>query len=209
MAVVAQEVGRAPSSERPWRIVWRVVAGLAIVAVVAAIGLTAWVWMSPPVSAGSTVAGLGNMVSCDPAAFGGEPSLICYEVPFAEGEGVGIGFTVRNSAPIPLTIAHIDSYGPPYNLSAHLYPELTRDAMMFGLGAGRPFEAVEVAPGEEVAIQFVGSYRPCEEVAQFQEPGSAAVITHAQMTLRWAFAETDVMLPLGAALSLPGPRECT
>lgn len=201
---------RVVSGERGQRVGLRGVGfGAGLLAVALLVGFNVWVLTSPPVSRGSTVAGLGEGRACDPTDFGGDASLMCFEVPYADGEPVGIGFTIRNTAPIPMTIAAVESYGPPYLLPAYLSPELLADGFMFGLGAGLPFEPVEVGPGEEIPMQLVGTYRACEEVAEFSDSGSAAVVDNVALTLRWAFAETIVRLPLGAALSLPGPSRCS
>jgi hypothetical protein len=166
----------------------------------------------PPVSEGSVVAWLGDAdpIPCDAADPDGEGFIDCFEVPFAEGAGVGIGFTVRNTAPLPMTIVAVASLEAPFLTPAYLRPERIRDAggFLFGLEAGRPFEPIEVAPNGEAALQLVGTYLACETAAASHPPGSSLVIDHARMTVRWAFVETDVLVPLSGALSMPGPLSC-
>ena len=70
--------------------------------------------------------------------------------PFAEGREVGIGFTVRNDAPIGMTILDIDVIRDGVLTPAALEPQLLTDEdMMFGLSEGVPFEPVEVPAGGE------------------------------------------------------------
>lgn len=185
---------------------------LAVVIGLAAVGLVAWVWLSPPVSQGSVVAWLGDAdpMSCDPAEYGEEESIDCREVPFVEGAGVGIGFTLRNTSFLPMTIVAVESLEAPFLTPAYLHPERVQDdhGYHFGLGAGRPFQPIDVAPGGEAAMQLVGTYLDCETVAAWHAPGGALLIDHARMTLRWAFAEADVDVPLRGVLSLPAPVSC-
>jgi hypothetical protein len=200
------------SRSRPRREGWPLFIGLVIVVSLVAIGFMAWVRWSPPVSQGSVVAWLGDddPISCDPADYGDEESSDCWEVPFVEGAGVGIGFTVRNTAVLPMTIVAVESLEAPFLTPAYLHPERVQDegGYLFGLDAGRPFEPIEVAPGAEAALQLAGTYLDCETVAASHPPGSALIIDHARMTLRWAFVETNVVVPLSGALSMPGPISC-
>lgn len=190
----------------------RLLIGLAITIGLVAVVLMAWVRLSPPVSQGSVVAWLGEAdpISCDPAEYGGEESIDCREVPFVEGAGVGIGFTLRNTSFLPMTIVAVESLEAPFLTPAYLHPERVQDegGYLFGLGAGRPFEPIDVAPGAEAALQLVGTYLDCETVTASYTPGSALIVDHARMTLRWAFAETDVDVPLRGVLSLPAPEGC-
>ena len=189
-----------------------VLIGLVIALGLAVIGLMALVRLSPPVSQGSVVAWLGDAgrITCDPEDFGGEESVDCFEVPFVEDAGVGIGFTVRNTSFLTMTIVAVESLEAPFLTPAYLHPERVIDegGHLFGLGAGRPFQPMDVAPGAEAALQLVGTYLDCETVAGWYAPGGALIIDHARMTLRWAFAETDVDVPLRGVLSLPAPDSC-
>lgn len=208
MEVAVQGPTTTRSDKRPWRAARVAGIGLAVVVVVAIVGLNLWVRLSPPLSPGSVVAWLGETKICDQTEFDGEPTLECREVPFAEGAGVGIGFTLRNSAPIAMTIVAVGSLEPPVATPAYLHPELTAEDGVFGLDAGRPFAPIDVAPNSEVALQLVGTYLDCDQVASWYMPGSALVIDHASVTVRWAFAETDVDVPLRGVLSLPAPDSC-
>ena len=193
------------------RVLMTVLVGLLIIGLVV-VALVAWIRLSPPVSQGSVVAWLGDAgpTPCDVADSDGEGSIECQEVPFAEGAGVGIGFTVRNTAFLPMTIVAVESLEAPFLTPAYLRPERVEDegGYLFGLEAGRPFEPIEVAPGAEAALQLVGTYLDCETVAASHPPGSALIIDNARMTVRWAFAEADVVVPLSGALSMPGPISC-
>lgn len=209
MAVAIGSPTRATPGKRPWwDRVFVVLIAMGVAALLVALGLNVWITNNPPVSKGAFVGALGNAEDCDPMEFGSDASLICYEVPFDEGAGVGIGFTVRNTAPIPMTILSIDPLEAPFQTPAYLHPELLETLYIFGLDIGRPFEPIEVAPGEELPIQLVGTYRACEAVAQEYIPGSALILDHAHMRVRWAFFETEVDVPFGATLSLPAPDAC-
>jgi hypothetical protein len=213
MAVaVGSQATTVPGGRRS-RAVPLVVIGLAVAGGLVAIALEAWIRLSPPVSQGSTVAVLGaGGVGCDPVEFGGDASTICYEVPFVEGKGVGIGFVVRNTAPIPMTIVAVNALEAPFLTPAYLQPERIDQSgpyeYVFGLGQGRPFAPIEVGPNQDVPLQLVGTYLPCEQVARSYVPGSALIVDHARMTLRWAFVQTELDVPLGGALSLPAPDSC-
>lgn len=203
----------AETRERRWRHLPPVLIGVAAVAALVLTGLNAWVRASPPVAEGSVVVMLGDGGhGCDATVFGGDPSSICYEVPFAEGAGVGVGFTVLNTAPIPMTIVGIAMPEPPFLAPAYFHAELVDEdgpyEYTFGLENGRPFEPIEVAPNEEAPLQLVGTFLPCEEAAASHVPGSALIIDHVPMTLRWGIVGAEVDVPLRAALSVPAPDSC-
>lgn len=213
MAVAVRSQVASETRSRRWRSLPPLLIGLAALAALVLLGLNAWVRANPPVAEGSVVAVLGEGGhNCDAVEFGGDPSRLCYEVPFVEGAGVGIGFTVRNTAPIPMTILGITMPEPPFLAPAYFHAELVDEShpyeYTFGLENGRQFEPIEVAPNEEVPLQLVGSFIPCEEAAASHMPGSALIVDHVPMTLRWGIVEAEIDVPLQAALSVPAPESC-
>ena len=209
MAVAVGTPSRTAPSGRPWRAsLPTVLIGLGAVALAAVLLVNLGIQSNPPVGHGSTTSWLGDIeqTPCDTEG-------TCFVAPFDPGAGVGIGFTVRNSAPVPMTIVSVEGLEPPFLTPAYLHPELidydgAAQGYLFGLEAGRPFEPVEVAPGAEVPVQLIGTFVACEVAARSYTPGSALIIDHVQMTLRWAFFETRVNMPLEAALTLPAPESC-
>jgi hypothetical protein len=159
-----------------------------------------------PVGAGSGFAVLGDAGPCNDDA--ADPTL-CYRAPFAEGREVGIGFTVRNDAPIGMTILGAQIIRDGVLSPAALEPQLLRsEDLMFGLSEGVPFEPVDVPAGEELAIQFVGPFGDCETVARDWSPGSGLVLEEAFMTVRWGVFTTQVQVPSPMSVALEAPTSC-
>jgi hypothetical protein len=129
-------------------------------------------------------------------------------VPFKAGAPVGIGFTVRNDAPVAVTVVSVEPIGFEEVGPAVLRPELIDVDYLFGADAGRPFEPVEVAPGAEQAIQLVGTFMDCRMVAANYVPGSSVVATDARLRIRWLLFEADVDIPLSLAVSMGVPEHC-
>ena len=132
----------------------------------------------------------------------------CHVAPFAEGREVGIGFTVRNDAPVAMTVLSVEVIREGVSTPAALVPELTGEDMLFGLTEGVPFEPVEVPAGAEQGIQFVGPFGDCEAVAEQWAPGSGLVVSQAFMSVRWGVFTTEVEVPLKTALALSAPTSC-
>ena len=132
----------------------------------------------------------------------------CYVAPFAEGREVGIGFSVRNDAPIGMTILKVEVIPEGVSTPAALEAQLTGEDMLFGLTEGVPFEPVDVPAGGEQGIQFVGPFGDCENVAEEWIPGSGLSVGQAFLTVRWGVFTTDVEVPLTTALALSAPTSC-
>jgi hypothetical protein len=201
-AVVASQGG---GRRRPW-LAW-LIGGLVVAALALWIG--SWIWMTtwPPIRRGSVTAVIGQAEACDPSEFGSDETVDCQRVPFKAGAPVGIGFTVRNDAPVAVTVVSVEPIGFELTGPAVLHPELI-DGYLFGADAGRPFEPVEVAPGAEQAIQLVGMFMDCRTVAANYVPGSSVVATGARMRIRWLLFESDVDIPLSLAVSIGVPEHC-
>jgi hypothetical protein len=214
MAVAVGSPIRAAPGGRQWpSAAPKFLIGLAILAIAAVLVINLAIQANPPAASGSVNAWLGDIQQtvCDSDAT--DESATCFVAPYAEDAGVGLGFTVRNTAPIPMTIVAVEGLEAPFLTPAYLHPELVdhpgpEQGYLYGLDAGQTFEPVEVAPGEEVPLQLVGTFLPCDVVAGWYSPGSALIVDHARMTLRWGFFETQVNMPLGGSLTLPAPESC-
>jgi hypothetical protein len=163
-----------------------------------------------PVAAGSVYAVLGETVPCNTAEIDiDDESTACSRAPFAEGREVGIGLTVRNDAPIGMTILSAQIIRDGVLTPAALEPQLlTGEGTMFGVSRGVPFEPVEVPAGEEVGIQFVGAFGDCEPVAKDWLPRSGLVVGDAFMTVRWGVFTTEVQVLAPTSLALEAPTSC-
>ena len=185
---------------------------LVIVAVILAIALTiglafqAWLQVAAPAAHGSVTATLGETRPCDGSS-SGDGTVTCREAPFSEGAPVGIGVTIRNDGPIAMTIVAIGSFGRDIRTTAVLDAQLLADESTFGIGEGRrPFAPITIEPGLGRPIQLVGAFIGCEEAAAHYMPGSAIVLTHLDLTVRWLVADQRVQLPLRDVLSLSAPE---
>ena len=186
------------------------VLALAVIGILVLAAGQAWASVVHPVAAGSFSTVLGETAPCSSADVDiDDESTECYVAPFAEGNEVGIGFTVRNDAPIGMTILSAQIIRDGVLTPAVLEPQLLRsEGWMFGLSEGVPFEPVEVPAGGEVGIQFVGAFGDCETVAEDWSPGSGLVVGDAFMTVRWGVFTTQVQVPAPASLALEAPTSC-
>ena len=183
--------------------------GLAIVlvAIVAAIGIQMLLSTWPPVSAGQSAAVVGEVTPCNEAEVDEDGASTCYAAPFQEGRDVGMGFSVRNDGLLPMTIVAVDVIRDGVLTPAQLEPYLSTTEGPSGPDIA-PFQPVEVAPGSEQTIQFMGTFGNCETVARDYVPGSGLVLGQAFLTLRWAFFETQAEVPLPVSLALSAPTSC-
>ena len=182
------------------------VLAIAVIGILVLAAGQAWASFVHPVQAGSGFAVLGDAVPCNDDA--ADPTL-CYRAPFAEGREVGLGLTVRNDAPIGMTILDIDIIRDGVLSPAALEPQLlTSENLMFGVTEGVPFERVEVPAGGELGIQFVGPFGDCETVARDWVPGSGLMVGEAFMTVRWGVFTTQAQVPAPMSLALEAPTSC-
>ncbi|MEA2651134.1 MAG: hypothetical protein QOI85_855 [Chloroflexota bacterium] len=163
-----------------------------------------WLVAVAPVAHGSMSVVLGDTRPCvEPY---GDDTVTCYEATFAEGAPVGVGITIRNDGPIPMTILAITSFGRNVRTTATLDPELLADGSTFGIGAGRPFEPITIDPAAEVPVQLVGTFVSCQEAAAHYMPGSAIIVTQLDLTVRWLYTQQQIVLPLREVLALDAPE---
>ena len=180
------------------------VAAATAAALTIVLGFQTWLQVAAPVTRGSFGATFGTTQPCDGASFG-DPTVTCHAAPFVEGAPVGIGASIRNDGPIPMTVVAIGSFGRGHSTTAVLDPQLLAGESAFGFDAGLPFEPIVIEPGAERAVQLVGAFIGCEEAAATHMPGSAVVLTHLDVTVRWLIADQNVRLPLAEVLSLSAP----
>jgi hypothetical protein len=203
---VVQGEGQGRVGRRPW-LRWVI---RAIVVAVAAFAVS-WLWLSflPPVQAGSVWAVIGEASGCPPVDIGQDDETVsCHQVAFQEGAPVGIGFTVRNTGPLAVTIESVEPIGLEPTALAVLQPQLITTDYLFGADAGRPFDPVEVAPNREEAIQLVGTFVDCRTAASNYVPDSGTIATQVRMRVRWFLTEAHVTVPLSQALELMAPDSC-
>jgi hypothetical protein len=200
---VSTEVPQASRPRRPSR-GWLALAGAVAGALVIGLAFQSWLVAVAPVTHGSVSGVFGDTRPCVEAY--GDETVTCYEAPFAEGAPVGVGLTIRNDGPIPMTILAIGSFGRDIRSTAVLDAQLLADGSTFGIGAGRPFAPITIEPGAELPIQLVGAFVSCEEAAAHYMPGSAIIVTQIDLSARWLYTEQQVVIPLREVLALDAPE---
>jgi len=184
---------------------WLVV-GVVLLAVA---GVTAQVYLvrGHPLGQGSISSSLGLGSSC--SGFKPTPTMVrCNEVAFVPGSAVGLGFSVRNNGPVPLTIVAVKGLGSESaalaELDAVLPPAGGPGASTFAFQGVRPFQQIELAPGQDAPIQFVGRMRSCDAVRAWS-PGIGMRFESARLTVRVFAMTTETEVPLQQALQIISP----
>lgn len=162
-----------------------------------------------PLGQGSVSSSLGLGSSCR----GFEPTATmarCNEVAFVPGSAVGLGFSVRNNGPVPLTIIAVKGLGSESSAAlAELVPVLPPPggpgAVTFALDGTRPFQPIDLAPGQDAAIQFVGRMRSCDAVRGHWSPGTGMRFTIARLTVRVLAMSSEIEVPLQQGLQIISP----
>jgi hypothetical protein len=181
------------------------------VALLAVAGVSAQVSLvhGHPLGQGSISSSLGLGTSC--RGFEPTPTMArCNEVAFAPGSAVGLGFSVRNNGPVPLTIAAVKGLGSESPIAlAELNPVLPPaggpGAGTFALDGARPFQPIDLAPGQDAAIQFVGRMRSCDAVRGHWSPGVGMRFDSARLTIRVLAMSSEIEVPLQQALQINSP----
>ena len=161
-----------------------------------------------PLGQGSISSSLGLGSSC--RGFEPTPTMArCNEVAVVPGSAVGLGFSVRNNGPVPLTIVAVKGLGGESAALAELNPVLPPAG---GPGAGtfafegvRPFQPIDLAPGQDAAIQFVGQMRSCDGVRGHWSPGIGMRFESARLTVRVLAMSSEIAVPLQQALQINSP----
>ena len=161
-----------------------------------------------PLGQGSISSSLGLGSSCS----GFEPTATmarCNEVAFVPGSAVGLGFSVRNNGPVPLTIVAVKELGSESAALAGLNPVLPPaggpGAVTFAIEGVRPFQPIDLAPGQDAAIQFVGRMRSCDAVRGHWSPGVGMRFDSARLTVRVMAMTSEIEVPLQQALQINSP----
>ena len=181
------------------------------VVLVAVAGVSAQVSLvqGHPLGQGSTSSSFGLGSSCG----GFEPTATmarCNEVAFVPGSAVGLGFSVRNNGPVALTIVAVKGLGneSPMTL-AELNPVLPPAGgpgdVTFAFDGARPFQPIDLAPGQDAAIQFVGRMRTCDAVHGHWSPGVGMRFDRARLTVRVLAMSSEIEVPLQQALQIDSP----
>ena len=133
----------------------------------------------------------------------------CNEVAFVPGSAVGLGFSVRNNGPVPLTIVAVKGLGSESAALAELNPVLPPaggpGASTFALEGARPFQTIDLAPGQDAAIEFVGRMRSCDAVRGHWSPGVGMRFDSARLTVRVLAMSSEIEVPLQQALQISSP----
>jgi len=161
-----------------------------------------------PLGQGSMSSSLGLGSSCS----GFKPTATmarCNEVAFVPGSAVGLGFSVRNNGPVPLTIVAVKGLGSESAALAELTPVLPPaggpGAVTFAFDGVRPFQPIDLAPGQDAAIQFVGQMRSCDAVRGHWSPGGGMRFESARLTVRVLAMSSEIDVPLQQALQINSP----
>lgn len=175
---------------------------IAVLLLVGAQGLLLWVH---PASQGSISAVYGT--PDDTCVAGDPPSATCVVYDYAPGKRAGLAFSVRNDGPIAMTVERVEPIGAELVPLVALYPALPMDQHLLSFDETRPFQPVEVQPGDEAEILLVGEMSgDCADVAPNWSPDSGLIIDHANLTVRWGLIPSSVTLPLGSALEVRIPH---
>jgi hypothetical protein len=161
-----------------------------------------------PLGQGSTSSSFGLGSSC--RGFTPTPTVTrCNEVAFVPGSAVGLGFSVRNNGPVPLTIVAVKGLGKESAALAELDPGLPPAGgpwdLTFAFDGARPFQPIDLAPGQDAAIQFVGRIRSCDAVRGHWGPGVGMRFESARLTVRVLAMSSEIEVPLQQALQIISP----
>jgi hypothetical protein len=161
-----------------------------------------------PLGQGSSSSSLGLGSSCS----GFKPTATmarCNEVAFVPGSAVGLGFSVRNNGPVPLTIVAVKGLGSESAALAELDPVLPPAGgpwdVTFAFEGVRSFQPIDLAPGQDAAIQFVGQMRSCDAVRGYWSPGGGMRFESARLTVRVLAMSSEIEVPLQQALQINSP----
>ena len=137
----------------------------------------------------------------------------CSEVAFAPGKTVGVGFSVRNTGRVPMTVMSVASVGSDSPIMlAELHPVLALAGAPLGIDPLatdklRPFAPIDLAAGDEAMIYLVGRMRACDAVRGYWPPGTGVRFDVARITVRWLVASTVVEVPLRQMLQIDAPAQ--
>jgi hypothetical protein len=189
---------------------WTGVTALVLVAA-GAISLQLVLLSSDPIAHGSTSWAPGELDEC-PQFTSTDTAMECVVVDFVPGGPVGIGFSVRNTGRLPLTIESIESFGTQSDIMlAVMHPVLPPEGAMFSPDETHPFEPVVLSPGEEATVQLMGQMRACDAARDHWLPGGGLILTNVRLNVRWLVMSTEVEIPLRQVLRIDAPegRNCT
>jgi hypothetical protein len=167
---------------------------------------------SRPVTPGSEYWAPFPATECPGGAQFAELGQDCAVVRFEPEDPVGVGFSVRNTSWLPMTIESVESFGREHDaFLAHLEPALPPEGQLFSVDNTRPFKPVVVSPGENVTIQLMGDMRSCEAVRGRWAPGTAQVFGLVHVKVRWLLTSTRIGIPLQRQLYIEAPTSvsCT
>jgi hypothetical protein len=183
------------------------VAALLALLVVGVAALQIALLRSQPVSHGSTSWSSDPARKCRPLA-ATDPTVRCSEVAFSPGAPVGIGFSVRNDGPLPVTVVSVASPGAESPIMlAELHPVVPPAGTMFTIDESRAFTSIDLAAGEQATIYLVGRMRSCDAVRGYWAPGTGLQFDVARITVRWLLFSTEVQVPLRDVLQIDSPAE--
>jgi len=137
-----------------------------------------------------------------------ETTARCSEVAFAPGEAVGVGFSVRNTSPLSMTVMSVASVGSESpTMLAELHPALLPVGAPLAIDRMRAFAPIDLAAGEEATIYLVGHVRSCDAVRGHWGPGTGVRFDVARVTVRWLLASSVVEMPLRDVLQIDAPAQ--
>ena len=138
-----------------------------------------------------------------------DPTIRCSEVAFAPRAPVGIGFSLRNTGPLPLTIVAVGSVGSEESNSlVEMQPGVpVDDPATFTVPVTRRFAPIDMVAGQEARIDLVGQMRTCDAVRGHWSPGTSMRVDVARITVRWLFLTRDVEMPLRDVLQIDAPAD--
>jgi hypothetical protein len=195
---------RAPAQP----IIRRLIVGMLALLVVGVAALQIAMLRSAPVSHGSTSWTFDAAKKCKPLSATDPTTVRCSEVAFAPGAAVGIGFSVRNDGPLPMTIVSVADLGAESAITlAELHPVVSPAGVMPTIDGSRPFTSIDLAPGEQATIYLLGRMRACDAVRGYWGAGGGLQFDYARITARWLLLSTEVKVPLRDVLQIDSPAD--
>jgi hypothetical protein len=198
------------------RVRW-IVAGIVVMLLVGAASAQIALLLAHPVARGSISWSFPSALTIERPSHvvgkcrGFEPTSttsLCTEVAFAPGAPVGVGFSVRNNGPLPVTVVSVASLGAESPIMlAELHPVLSPVGATFAIDETRPFEPIEIAPGKDVTIVLTGRIRACDAVRGHWDPGVTMGWERVRLTVRWLLVSSEVDMPLQQTLQIGAPAE--
>jgi len=186
----------------------RLMVGVLTLLVVCVAAMQIAMLRSAPISHGSTSWTFDAAKKCKPLGATDPTTVRCSEVAFSPGGPVGIGFSVRNDGLLPMTVVSVADLGAESPITlAELHAVIAPAGVTPTIDGSRPFTSIDLAPGEQATIYFLGRMRACDAVRGYWRAGGGLQFDHARIAARWLLLSTEVKVPLREVLQIDSPAD--